>query len=162
MLVDILEVTFFISSLTIQAYHIDKLEKSFQKPIAAFSNSTDFILDLFLYDYVCLVSCFGLECLDFEESSYSQLPGNLSPDYKYLHARQIPHQLSFSSQTIPDCIRYIIDVFCYSFRDRPFDIQGGVGGIFYRDKLFFSLFLHSKLFFSKVNCNKFFFEKITH
>ena len=53
--------------------------------------------------YYCLVSCFGLECLDFEDSSYSQLPGSLSPDYKYL---------SFTSQTIPDCIRYVICVFC--------------------------------------------------
>ena len=26
--------------------------------------------------------------------------------YKYLHARQIPHKMSFPSQTIPDCIRY--------------------------------------------------------
>ena len=44
-----------------------------------------------------------LECLDFEESSYSQLPGNLSQDNKYMHARQIPHQLSFfPSQTKPD------------------------------------------------------------
>ena len=23
-----------------------------------------------------LISCFGLECLDFEESSYNQLPGS--------------------------------------------------------------------------------------
>ena len=38
-----------------------------------------------------LISCFGLDCLDFEESSYSQMPGSLSPDYKYLHARQIPY-----------------------------------------------------------------------
>ena len=63
-----------------------------------------------------LVSCFGFECLDFKESSYGQLPGSLSPDYKCLHARQIPHQLSFPSQTIPDCIRYIIGVFCYNFK----------------------------------------------
>ena len=27
--------------------------------------------------------------------------------YKYLHARQIPHQMSFPSQTIPDCIRLV-------------------------------------------------------
>ena len=39
---------------------------------------------------------------------YSQLPGTLSPDYKYLHARLIPRQLSCPSQTIPNCIRYII------------------------------------------------------
>ena len=31
----------------------------------------------------------------YEESSYSQLPGSLNRDYKYLHARQIPNQLSF-------------------------------------------------------------------
>ena len=37
--------------------------------------------------------------------------GSLSPDYKYLHARQIPHQMSFPSQTILDCIRNIIGVF---------------------------------------------------
>ena len=49
-----------------------------------------------------LVSCFGLECLDFEESSYSQLPGSLSADCKYLHARKIPHQLNFTSKTTPD------------------------------------------------------------
>ena len=40
----------------------------------------------------------------------SQLSGSLSPDYKYLHARQILHQESFRSQTIPDCIRYTIGV----------------------------------------------------
>ena len=44
----------------------------------------------------------------FFQNSYSQLPGRLSPDYKYLHARQIPHQLSFSSQTIPNYIRYML------------------------------------------------------
>ena len=37
-----------------------------------------------------MVSCFGLECLDFEESSYNQLSGSLSPDYKYLHAKHFP------------------------------------------------------------------------
>ena len=63
-----------------------------------------------------VLSCFGLECLDFEESLYSQLPGSMNPDYKYLHARQIPHQLNFPSQTIPDCIRYIIGVSCYNFK----------------------------------------------
>ena len=44
----------------------------------------------------------SLECLDSEERSYSQLPGSLSQDYKYMHEKQIPHQLSFPSQTIPD------------------------------------------------------------
>ena len=43
--------------------------------------------------------CFGLGCVDFEESLYSQLSGSLSLDYKHLHARQISHQLSFPSQT---------------------------------------------------------------
>ena len=33
----------------------------------------------------------ALECLGIEESSYYQLSGILSPDYKYLHTRQIPH-----------------------------------------------------------------------
>ena len=49
----------------------------------------------------------------------SQLPQNFNPDYKYLHARQIPHKLSFSSKTIPDCIRYFIGVFCYNFKSQP-------------------------------------------
>ena len=53
-----------------------------------------------------------------EKSSYSQLPGSASPDFKYLHARQIAHQLSFHSLTIPDCIRYIIRVFCYNFKSQ--------------------------------------------
>ena len=44
--------------------------------------------------------------------------GSLSPDYKYLHARQFPHKLSFPSQTIPDCIRYIIGVVCYNFKSQ--------------------------------------------
>ena len=62
----------------------------------------------------------GIESLEFEESSifYCQLPESLSPDYKYLHVRQIPHQLCFPSQTIPDCIRYIIGVFCYNFKSQ--------------------------------------------
>ena len=64
----------------------------------------------------CLVSCFGLECLDFEQRSYNQLPGTLSPDYKYLHARHIPHQPTFPFQTRPDCTRYIIGVFCCNFK----------------------------------------------
>ena len=29
-----------------------------------------------LPDKACLVSCFGTECLDFEQSSYIQSPGN--------------------------------------------------------------------------------------
>ena len=52
-----------------------------------------------------------------EESSYCQLPGNLGPEYKYLHASQIPHNGAFNLKvrTIPDCIRYIIVIFCYNF-----------------------------------------------
>ena len=50
------------------------------------------------------------------KKAQSQLPGNLSPEYKYLHARQIPHTRSFYSKTIPDCIRYISSVFCYNFK----------------------------------------------
>ena len=42
----------------------------------------------------------SLECLGFDKSSCSQLPGSLRQDYKYMHAKQIPHQLSFPSQTI--------------------------------------------------------------
>ena len=44
------------------------------------------------------------------------MPGSFSADYKYLHARKIPRQLNFTSQTIPDCTRYIIGVFCYNFK----------------------------------------------
>ena len=41
---------------------------------------------------------------------YSQLPGSLSQgeDYKYLCARQIPHQPSLAFQTIPDCINMLL------------------------------------------------------
>ena len=60
----------------------------------------------------------SLIAFDFEESSYNQFPGSLSPDCKYLHARQIPHQLSFPSQTIPVYIRYVIGVFCYNFKSQ--------------------------------------------
>ena len=89
-----------------------------EKPIVLFTNNTVFILDFYVYDCTCLVPCFGLESLDFEEScSYSQLPGKLSPVYKYQRL-QIPHQLSFSFQTIPDCIRYIIGVTCYNTKSQ--------------------------------------------
>ena len=57
------------------------------------------------------------ECT-LKKSSYNQLSGSLSPDYKYLHARKISNQLSFPSQTISDCIRYIIGVFCYNFKSQ--------------------------------------------
>ena len=97
-----------------------KTRKRFsEKPIFAFTNSTVFILDFYIFGQPFLFSCFGLGCLDFEESSYNQLPGSLSPDYKYLHARQIYHKLSDPSQTkLADCIRYIIGVFCYYFKSQ--------------------------------------------
>ena len=56
-------------------------------------------------------------------------------DHKYLHARQTPHQLIFLSQTTPDCIRYIIVVFCYSHKSTDehscfiFTVSGPTGGI---------------------------------
>ena len=60
----------------------------------------------------------ALLSIDFEENSCSHLPGSLSPDYKYLHPRQIPYQLMFLSQTIPDCIRYIIGIFSCDFKSQ--------------------------------------------
>ena len=43
--------------------------------------------------------------------NYYQLPGSLSPDFKYLHARQILHKLRDPSKMIlADCIRYITGV----------------------------------------------------
>ena len=33
-----------------------------EKPIVAFTNRTVFTLDFYIYEHVCLVSCFGLEC----------------------------------------------------------------------------------------------------
>ena len=93
---------------------VKKTRKRFpEKPVVAFTNNTVFILDFYRF-----VSCFGLECLEFEESSYRQFRGSLSPYYQDLHARQILHQLSFHSQIIPDCIRYIIGVFCYNFKSQ--------------------------------------------
>ena len=44
----------------------------------------------------------ALSALTLKKAHNGQLPGNLSLDYKYLHANQIPHQLSVPSQTIPD------------------------------------------------------------
>ena len=61
---------------------------------------------------------FGFECLDFEESLYSQLPGSMSSDYKYLHTMHVLHQLSFPSESITDKIRYIIGVFCLTLNHR--------------------------------------------
>ena len=47
-----------------------------EKTIVAFTITTVLILDFYIYDQACLVSCFGLEFLDFEDSSYNQLPGS--------------------------------------------------------------------------------------
>ena len=83
-------------------------------------NTNTVLCCLFMLDLYILLSLFGLMfgLEDFEESSYGQLPGSLGPDYEYLHARQISHQLSFPSQTIPVCIRYIICVFCLNFKSQ--------------------------------------------
>ena len=64
---------------------------------------------------MALVSCFGLECMDFEESSYTQLPGRLKADYKLQISacKKNSSPIELYPQTIPDCIRYIIGVFCY-------------------------------------------------
>ena len=67
-----------------------------EKPIAAFSIHTRHLCNYMTKPV------WSLECLDLEERSYSQLQGSLSQDYKYMHAKQIPHQLSFPSHTIPD------------------------------------------------------------
>ena len=78
-----------------------------EKLIVAFTNSIVLILDFYILVITKpLVSCFGLECLDFGEAhNLDRLPGSLGADYKYLQARKIPHKLHFTSQTIPDCIR---------------------------------------------------------
>ena len=48
----------------------------------------------------CAKSCFGLECLDFEESSYSQLPGNLSRlQISACKANSSPNELSLPNHT---------------------------------------------------------------
>ena len=36
----------------------------------------------------------------------------------FLHLQMDPHQLNFTSQTIPDCIGCIIGVFCYNFKSQ--------------------------------------------
>ena len=52
------------------------------------------------------------------KKAHNQFPKNLNADFESLHARQITRQLSFPSQTVPDCIRYIIGVFCYNFKSQ--------------------------------------------
>ena len=56
------------------------LEKGFPKKQQLRLHSTVFIID-YMTKPVWSHACFALECLDFEESSYSQLPGSLRPDY---------------------------------------------------------------------------------
>ena len=81
-----------------------KTRKRFsEKPIVAFTNSTVFVQDFCIY--VLVLNAWHLK------KAHMSIARNLSPDYKYLHARQIAYQLIFPSQTIPDCIRYIIGVF---------------------------------------------------
>ena len=60
----------------------------------------------------------ALSALTLKKAHNGQLPGNLSLDYKYLHANKIPQQLSVPSQTIPDYIRFIICVFCFNFKSQ--------------------------------------------
>ena len=79
-----------------------------KKLIVAFTKSTVFIL----YLYMSKMVWFHVLALIV---SYIFLVARKS-DHKYLHARQTPHQLIFLSQTTPDCIRYIIVVFCYSHK----------------------------------------------
>ena len=62
----------------------------------------------------------ALSDLTLKKAHNGQLLGTLSLHYKYLHANQIPHQLSVPSQTIPDYIRYIIGVFCFNFNRQSF------------------------------------------
>ena len=93
----------------------NEIRKRFsEQPIVAFTNRTVFVL------YLLLLSLFGFMFWprDSEETLYNKLPGSRSPDYKYLHAKQITLQLSFHFQTIPNCIRYIIGVFCYNFKSQ--------------------------------------------
>ena len=52
-----------------------------------------------VWSYVLDLSVWTLKKAHMISCTYNQLPGSLSPDYKYLHARQIPHQLSFSYQS---------------------------------------------------------------
>ena len=74
-----------------------------EKTIVAFTNSTVFLLDFYIY---------------MIKPISSHLPGSMSPDYRYLHARQMSHQLGFPFQTVSDCIRYIIGVFCCNFKSQ--------------------------------------------
>ena len=61
---------------------------------------------MYIYDKACLVSCFGTECLNFEKALI----------ISYQETRQIPSQPGFTFQTIPDCTRYVIGVFCCNFK----------------------------------------------
>ena len=65
-----------------------------------------------VWSYVLALSAWTVK------KAHNQLPGRMNPDYKYLLIRQIPHNLSFPAQTILDCIRYIIGVFCYNFKSQ--------------------------------------------
>ena len=56
-------------------------KKCSDKPIVVFTNSTVFILDFYIYKTKPVWSHFGLDCMDFEENSYSHMPGSLNPDY---------------------------------------------------------------------------------
>ena len=62
--------------------------------------------------------CYGLECLNFEGSSYSQLPGSLSPDYiSACKANFSPTESSFPTIRYRYYI-YFISVFCCTFKSQ--------------------------------------------
>ena len=66
------------------------------------------------------------------KKAYNQLPGSLGPDYKYLHGRQIPYQVKLPSQTIPDCISYVIGVFwCFSNLHFSYIVQNRSGEVMF-------------------------------
>ena len=76
---------------TLDLFKKTKTGKKFsEKPIVAFTNTTVFILDFFIIVW----------------SHF------LSWTWKVAHIDLISY---WEAQTIPDCIRYIIGVFCYNF-----------------------------------------------
>ena len=72
-----------------------------EKTIAAFTDSTIFVLDFIVYYKACLVSRFGLETLDLEENSYSQFARKSSPRLQISarKANNSPTELSFPNHT---------------------------------------------------------------
>ena len=62
-----------------------------------------------------LVSCFGLEFLGFEENYIVSCQEALA---QIRNICMLQKFLTNCFQTIPDCIRYIIGVFCYYFKSQ--------------------------------------------